>query len=278
VTPPAPARPPIWGALVAYVAAFALMNSASALLVLGVALRRHADVARVPEEAENFSLSAPGITSVALVNAIVLLLVALFAARGRGGHATTTLRLGPTRASRIGLAAAIVGMVGLSFACGSASELVGVRGGGVMERVARALETPTPAAFLLAIAAIGFAPGFAEETFFRGLIQPWLRSRWARWPSIVATSVGFGVMHGDPVQGSLTFIAGLFLGWTAERFGGVRPTIAAHAVNNAIFVVLSSLGSSEPSSRRLQTAMLAVGAASFAASVAVLRGPRAITA
>jgi len=120
--------------------------------------------------------------------------------------------------------------------------------------------------------------GVAEETFFRGLIQPWLRSRWARWPSIVATSVGFGVMHGDPVQGSLTFVAGLFLGWTAERFGGVRPTIAAHAVNNAIFVALSSLGSSETPSRRVQTALLAIGAASFAASVAVLRGPRAIEA
>jgi membrane protease YdiL (CAAX protease family) len=263
----------------AYAAAFALMNSASVLLVLGVALERNSGSrARLPEEAESFSLSASGVMSVALVNATVLLLVAFFAAGRRGGHVWTTLRLGPTRASPIGFAAAIAGMMGLSFACGSASDLLGVRGSGVMEKVARALEMPTPAAFLFAVAAIGLAPGFAEETFFRGLIQPWLRSRWARWPSIVATSVGFGVMHGDPVQGSLTFVAGLFLGWTAERFGGVRPTIAAHAVNNAIFVALSSLGSSETPSRRVQTALLAIGAASFAASVAVLRGPRAIEA
>jgi membrane protease YdiL (CAAX protease family) len=254
------------------------MNSASALLVMGAALERASgDKARVADEATNFALSAPGLMSVALVNAVILFLVAALAARPRG-DLVSALRLGPTRASPLGLAAAIAGMLGLSFACGTASELLGFRGAGTMDRVARALERPTLAGFVIALITIGVAPGFAEETFFRGFIQPSLTSRWSRWPSIVATSVGFGVMHEDPVQGSLTFVAGLFLGWTAERLGGVRPTALAHAVNNAIFVALSSIGSPEPSNRRARIVLLAIGATSCAASVAVLRSPAAIEA
>jgi membrane protease YdiL (CAAX protease family) len=85
-------------------------------------------------------------------------------------------------------------------------------------------------------------------------------------------------MHGDPLQASLTFVAGLFLGWTAERLGGVRPTIAAHAVNNALFVVLASFGSPEASSTRARASLFAIGVASCAASVAVLRSRAATRA
>lgn len=275
----APTRPPVGYALVAYAAAFALMNCASTVLVLGVALERASGQgATLGEEAANFALSARGLVSVALINASILLLVAVASARPRGESLSARLRLGPTRASPLGTTAAIAGMVGLSIACGSASELLGARGAGVMDRVARALARPTPIGFVLALVAIGLAPGFAEETFFRGLIQPWLMSRWKRWPSVIATSIGFGVMHGDPLQASLTFVAGLFLGWTAERLGGVRPTIAAHVVNNAIFVALSSFGSPEPSSVRSRAALFAMGVASCAVSVAVLRSRAATRA
>ena len=277
--PGARATPPLGYALVAYVAALGLVNSASTLLVLGVAVARSSgDRARLPEEAANFALSAHGMMSVALINATILVVVALLAARPRSENLATRLRLGPTAASPLGIAAAIAAMIGLSIACGSASELLGIRETGVMDRVARALERPTPTGFVLALVSIGLAPGLAEETFFRGLLQPWLSARWRRWPSIVATSVGFGVMHGDPVQGSLTFIAGLLLGWTAERLGGVRPTIAAHAVNNTAFVVLSSVGSTEPGDARARVALLVAGAASCAASVAVLRSRMATRA
>jgi len=253
------------------------MNSASVLLVLSVALERTSGhKARVAEEAASFALSAAGLMSVAFVNASVLLAVALLAAHPRGESVATTLRLGSTRATPIGVTAAIVGMVGLSFGCATAGELLGVRAGGVMDRVARALEKPTPAELVLAVVTIGLSPAFAEETFFRGLMQPWLTSRGRRWPAIVATSFGFGIMHLDPVQGSLAFLAGVFLGWTAERLGGVRPTIAAHTVNNVIFVVLSSIGSSDPGSRRAKIVVLALGATAWAVSVAVLRSRQAL--
>jgi len=268
---------PVRSALIAYAAAFALMSSTSTVLVLGVALARASgDVAHVRDQAAGFSLSAAGLMSVACANAVVLLAVA-FVVAGRAGDARArTLRLSPTQATGAGVAAAVVGMVGLSAACAAASELAGAATDGVMERVARALERPSPAGLLLALVTIGLAPGFAEETFFRGLLQPLLASDWGRWPSIVATSLGFGIMHGDLVQGTLTLVAGVFLGWTADRLGGVRPTIAAHAVNNSLFVVLASMGSTGPGSHRVLVTVCAIGATACMASVAVLHGRAAV--
>jgi len=266
-------------AIIPFAVALGLMYPASALLVLGVGLARApGNLAGAKDEAVRFSLSAAGLMSVALVNAIVLLSVALVSARRTRQDTPGTLRLGRSRASAAGVGATIAGMVGLSVACGSASELLGVRRGGAMDRVAHVLDRPTPAGFALAVVTIGLAPAFAEETFFRGLIQSRLTRRWSRWPSIVAASLGFGVMHGDLVQGSLMVVAGMFLGWCAERLDGVRPTIAAHAVNNTIFVALASMGSPEPGSRGAQAVLLAIGAAACAACVAVLRGPRAVRA
>jgi membrane protease YdiL (CAAX protease family) len=259
-----------------YAAALGLMHLASAVLVLGVALgRASGDKAQVMAQAVSFSLSAWGLMSVALVNAGVLVSVSLAASLPRADIAAR-LKLGPTQASPRGVAAAIIGMVGLNFAFGAATDLLGIRAAGVMDRVVHALAGPTPVEFAVALVTIGLLPGFAEETFFRGLIQPRLHSRFGRWPSIVATSVGFGVMHQDPMQGSLALLAGLFLGWTAERLGGVRPTIAAHAVNNSMAVLLASIGQADPTSRRSQIIVLVLASTSFAASLAVLRGLLAI--
>lgn len=268
---------PAWSALLAYAAAFALVNATSALLVLAVAVERASgNAAILKDQASRFSLSAAGLMSVACTNGAVLLGVAFVAARRRGPRPTTTLRLGATRARPAGVAAAVAGMVGLSFACGTTAELLGVRAGGLMETVARTLERPTPTGLVAALITIGLVPAVAEETFFRGLLQPILASRWGSWPSIMVTSAAFGVMHGELVQGVLTFVAGLYLGWTADRLGGVRPTIAAHAVNNAAFVALSSIATAEPSSPRGRGALLAIGAAACAASVAVLRSRAAV--
>jgi membrane protease YdiL (CAAX protease family) len=265
--------------LVPYAAALGLMHLASTLLVLGVALgRASGDRAQLMTQAVRFSVSASGLMSVALVNAGVLASVSLVAARSRPTDAAAHLRLGPTRARRSGTAAAIVGMVALNFAFGAATDLLGIRGGGVMDRVSRALAGPTPTQFALAVVTIALAPGFAEETFFRGLLQPRLTSRLGVWPSIVATSVGFGVMHQDPMQGSLAVLAGLFLGWTADRLGGVRPTIAAHTVNNAMAVSLASTGQADPTSRCAQVAVLLLSSTFFVTSVIVLRGQSAIKA
>jgi membrane protease YdiL (CAAX protease family) len=207
----------------------------------------------------------------AFVDALVLVAVAVAAARCFGKDVVRSLRLQPSSASAVGLCAAVGGMLGLGLACGAASELLGLRGHGVMDLLAQALRSPTPAALVLGIVTIGISPGIAEETFFRGLIQTRLAARWGRWPAIVATSAAFGLIHLDPTQGALAFVAGLFLGWTAEHFAGVRPAIVAHAANNALFVALASLAASDNGSRRFHFFALALGAILFVASTLTMR-------
>jgi membrane protease YdiL (CAAX protease family) len=273
---PAIPRPSPWPAVVAYVAAFVLALVSSVLLVFAVALARTGGQrSRLQAEATRFALSAPGLVAGALGNAVVIAAVALVAARLMGKPIGPRLRVGPSRASLLGFVGATTGMVGLSFACGSFTELLGVRGSGVMDTMAEALQAPSAAGFFAAIAGIGIAPGLAEETFFRGLVQTRLVASWGRWPAIVATSAAFGLIHLDPVQGSLAFVAGLFLGWVVDRAGGVRPTIVAHVTNNAVFVTFASFGSSKESSRGAEIATMVIGVAAWVGSIALLRTRRA---
>lgn len=270
-----PPRPPGWPALAVYALAFVLALLSSTMLVFLVALvRTRGQRSQLQATAYAYALSAPGLMAGALVNAAVLVAVALLATR----RAPASLRLGATRATPVGVAAAAAGMIGLSLAGGGASELLGVRGGGTMDLLAESLHAPSAARFVAAILAIGVAPGFAEETFFRGFLQTRLAASWGRWPAIVASAAAFGLLHLDLVQGSLAFLGGLFLGWVVDRLGGVRPSILAHVANNALFVALAALGGSEAAPRGLQTAVVVAGAALAIAAVLVLRSRRAVAA
>jgi membrane protease YdiL (CAAX protease family) len=265
-------RLPAWPALAAYAAAFSLALGSSLLFVFAAAmLRSSGQRSRLGAEAASFAASAQGLMGGALVGAVVFASVALVAARLEGSPIVGRLRLGPTRANRIGVAAVVAGLIGINLACATTGEMLGVRGSGVIDAVAVAFQNPTPSRFAAAIATLGIAPGLAEEIFFRGLIQTRLVATWGRWPAIVATSAAFGLVHLDPLQGSIAFAAGLFLGWVVERVGGIRPTILAHVANNALFVTLAASGSSGGGSRAAQAAVVALGAALSATSVALLR-------
>ncbi len=273
-------RPTAWPALVAYLAGFILSGAVSSGLVFGVARVRSAgNVSRITEEAARFALSAGGMMAVAATNGFVLCAVAFVAAHLQGGAVASRLRLGPTRASPLGVLATVAGMLGLSFACGAAIGLAGVHEGGTMDAIANALRAPGPGRFALAVGAIGVVPGIAEETFFRGLVQTRLVASWGRWPAIATTAAAFGLIHVDPIQATVAFVAGLFLGWCAERLGGIRPTVAAHAFNNGAFVALAAAGSAaaeDGGSRARQVGVLAAGVAVCLASIAVLRTSHAL--
>jgi membrane protease YdiL (CAAX protease family) len=264
-------RPAAWPALLAYVAAFVLALAMNLALLLGVGVARaHGPWPAVLDEAQRYALSAAGLMAQATVSACVFAFVAVAAARIDGPGVIERLRLGAPRGSALGTAAAVSGMIGLSFACGAASELLGVRGGGVMESIAHEMRAPSPGRFLLGVVTIGVAPGLAEEALFRGLLQGRLVAAWGRAPGVVGASVAFGLIHGEAVQGTLAFVAGLFLGWTVERLGGVRPTMVAHAVNNALFVSLAAVHSTDSPSRAVQVAATIGGAIVWAGSTALL--------
>ncbi len=272
-------RAPAWPVFVAYVIAFALCLAASQELVLTVARWRAAgNPARVSAEATRFALSLPGLASVATLDAVVLLVVAVAAARLMDAGATLAMRLslGASRATPLGFAASALGVTGLSLACGAMSDLLGVGQGPVMRAIEDALaESAGPAWPAVALLTLAVVPGVAEETFFRGLLQTRLTPALGRWPALVAAAACFGALHLDPVQGVLAFIVGLLLGWIALRFESIRPAALAHVTNNALFVVLARfhLTSAPPGGPLLA---FCVGAVVTLASIAVLRSSRAL--
>jgi len=71
-------------------------------------------------------------------------------------------------------------------------------------------------------------------------------------------------------------MAGLFFGWVAERLGGIRPTIVAHAVNNGMFVLVASLTGHDDEPTRVATlGMLTAGVAICGGAIAVIRSRHA---
>jgi membrane protease YdiL (CAAX protease family) len=273
------ARPRGWPALAVYAVAFLLALVSSTLLIFAVALvRTRGQRSQLQAVAYEYALSAPGLMAGAATSAAVLTVVALLAARFFGPRTTVTLRLGQSRTSLLGAIAATLGTVGLSLAGGGVTELLGVRGRGAMDLLAQSLSAPSVTRFIAALLTIGVAPGFGEETFFRGFLQTRLTASWGRWPAIVVTALAFAALHLDLVQGSLVFFGGLFLGWVADRLGGVRPAILAHVINNAIFVTLAAFGRTEPPSRGLEVAGVIAGTLLFIVAVALLRSPRAVAA
>jgi membrane protease YdiL (CAAX protease family) len=273
------ARPAIWPVPVAYVAAFVAVFVAD-LIVLRVAsaLLAHAPPNALPNEiarawteaAQGFVTSPAGLSAVAFTNALVMLAVALVATRLGGMRARDRLRLGPTRATPFSGTAAIVGFTGLSVACGATGDLLGWSHSGVMADMSRALAHPGLGEFVASLASIALMAGIGEEIFFRGFVQTRLAERWGTWPAIGVTALAFGIIHIDPVQGLFAFVSGIYLGWMAETFGGVRPGIVAHTVNNAMFVVWAAY-LPELESRGAQLAALGVGLVLAAAGALVVR-------
>ncbi len=263
----------------AYAAAFILTFACSTGIVLLVgAWRAAGNPVLIEAQTRRFALSASGLTTCAFVEAVVLVAVSLAATRAHHGT-LDGLRLGPSYASPLGRGAAVLGLVGLSAAGGAVIELLQRHGAhdlGVIDTFAEALGGATPLRVLLTVVAIGLAPAFAEEVFFRGLLQYRLKQRWGRGVAIVVTATAFGLFHLDGAQGAVAFFAGLFLGWVAERLGSVRPGIAAHATNNTLFVLVSAISPQWASSPRVQPWMLACGAVVFVGAITTLLSSAAV--
>lgn len=84
---------------------------------------------------------------------------------------------------------------------------------------------------------IGILDGWAvvpicEEIIFRGIIMENLRC-YGDIFAILTSAILFGVSHGDVAQGADAFLAGLLLGYIANRYS-LSWSIAIHALNNFI--------------------------------------------
>lgn len=95
------------------------------------------------------------------------------------------------------------------------------------------LSSPSLAFLAIFVAVIG--PVF-EEIFFRGFAYRALRSRWGRWPSVLATAVLFSLLHASlsafiPILG-----LGVLLACAFESSGSLIPSIVIHVCQNSAAV------------------------------------------
>ena len=157
-----------------------------------------------------------------------------------GRHRPTRRDLVMAIAAGLGMFAVIT--VGLGWLLGV---VVGA-GGGELPRVQQDLQgfaDDPRTAPLLALGAVVLAP-IGEEMFFRGLLFPVLRRRFAAWPAIMLSAAVFAGIH---VQSTLDAYAvtalivlpvGMTLAWLRERRATLWVPIVAHSVYNLVQVVL----------------------------------------
>ena len=99
--------------------------------------------------------------------------------------------------------------------------------------------------FLLSFIAISVVPALVEEFACRGLILGSLR-KFGDGFAIFASSIVFGVMHGNFQQMPFAFLVGLILGYVTVKTGTLWISVAIHAFNNFISLVFDYLPKSIP--------------------------------
>ena len=89
------------------------------------------------------------------------------------------------------------------------------------------------------IAAVIMAP-IVEELTFRGFMYTRLKQGMPKWIAIIVSSLAFGIVHGNVIQGIYTFVFGLSLVWIYERAKSIWPCILFHMSFNLVGAVMST--------------------------------------
>lgn len=237
------ARPRVWTAFVACGGALLaiLMTTSFVFAIVRSIVSEPGAALDANDAAMAFVVTPAGLLVFGSVSPIIFATAALLGAKLSGLGIAARLRLRKSTASWAQLVACVLGASGLSLGAGSLYDAVATKRGGTLESMSTALAQSSGLEMIAAAAVVGVAGPIAEELFFRGYVQTRLAQRWRRWIAVTVSSVIFGAMHMDLVQGGFAFAIGLFLGWITERFGSVRPAIVAHVMNNVGFVVTSAL-------------------------------------
>ena len=83
-----------------------------------------------------------------------------------------------------------------------------------------------------------FFPAFVEEFVFRGLVLGSLK-QYGEGFAVLASSILFGLIHGNFEQIPFAFLVGLVLGFIAVQTGSLWVGMAVHAANNFVSVLFS---------------------------------------
>jgi len=103
------------------------------------------------------------------------------------------------------------------------------------------IQVGTPSGLILTLVATVVIAPPAEELFFRAYALPVLERKWGASAAIFLSALMFSVAHGSLIQIVPIFFAGVILAMLFRKWG-IVPCVTAHAVNNALAVVLLYLG------------------------------------
>ncbi len=105
-----------------------------------------------------------------------------------------------------------------------------------------ALGPISPSMLIYIVVLGGIVVPISEEFLFRGLLYPWLRSRWRVFPAVVMSSLLFAAMHVHPAVVAPVFLLGVIMALLREYGRSLWAPILFHAVHNsAMFLVMFSL-------------------------------------
>ena len=233
-TPPARARPRVWTVFVVLVVTLVATVGIQIVVVIGMIAWYVAggrDIRQVASDLPAQLTAPPVMIGFLLLTQTIMGLAAFIPAR---------LSPKPARV-RLGLLRPVLPLWGYPVVMvGSLTPLA--LGVALAELVATVLPSDTSARLIYEqmtlpwavpfVVCIALAPGFVEETLFRGYVQRRLLQRWRPWVAILVTSILFGLFHLNPPAVVNAFVLGLWLGILAWRTGSVWPGALCHAFIN----------------------------------------------
>ena len=93
--------------------------------------------------------------------------------------------------------------------------------------------------FIITLVGAGLLAPVAEELFFRGLIHRWFSARFGFWPAVILSSAIFAAGHADSLGVvASSFVLGLVLAGVYDRSRSLWLSMAVHAANNSLAVIL----------------------------------------
>jgi membrane protease YdiL (CAAX protease family) len=97
----------------------------------------------------------------------------------------------------------------------------------------------SPLDLVLSILLLAALPAFAEELFFRGVLQRlFIQITRSPWTGIIFTGILFSALHGQFLGFIPRMVLGIVLGALYWYSGSLWPGILAHFLNNAVQIVM----------------------------------------
>ncbi|MBO4433803.1 MAG: CPBP family intramembrane metalloprotease [Clostridia bacterium] len=107
---------------------------------------------------------------------------------------------------------------------------------GIQDSATRSVAPEGLFGFLLTLIATVIVPALLEEFAFRGIVLGLLRPYGDAF-AIIASSIVFGIFHGNFTQIPFAFLVGIALGFIRVKSGSIIIPMAVHAINNFIAVM-----------------------------------------